>query len=333
MVMDERTTSTDDRAQELESVSEEESAESLVAESPSEDSQQTTDDVRDEAAHIASPGTDPLTAESAVVSTDEQPEPAGAEVEASLEAELGETVPSSAEETAIRIESDEEQAAEEDAAEEPALAEVGADEIAVPATNAETSSDEDAEEEEEEDEALNYMFQLGDWYVVHTYAGYENKVKANLASRIQSMNMEDKIYEVVVPTEEVMELKAGKMQSVQKKVFPGYILVRMELDDDSWYVVRNTPGVTGFVGPTGAKPVPLDPSEVAGILAPKAEERPRPQLEFEQGEVVSVVGGAFSGYSGPVSTIDVDKQRVTVLLDLFGRETPVELTFEQVTKL
>jgi transcriptional antiterminator NusG len=158
-------------------------------------------------------------------------------------------------------------------------------------------------------------------------------VKANLASRIQSMNMEDKIYEVVVPTEEVMELKGGKMQSVQKKVFPGYILVRMELDDDSWYVVRNTPGVTGFVGPTGAKPVPLDPTEVAGILAPKAEERPRPQLEFETGEVVSVVGGAFNGYSGPVSTIDVDKQRVTVLLDLFGRETPVELTFEQVTKL
>src|SRR5207302_9071314 len=219
-----------------------------------------------------------------------------------------------AEEAAMTIETDEQVAAESEAA--------AVDEAAT-----------DEEEEEEEDEEPNYMFQLGDWYVVHTYAGYENKVKANLASRIQSMNMEDKIYEVVVPTEEVMELKAGKMQSVQKKVFPGYILVRMELDDDSWYVVRNTPGVTGFVGPTGAKPVPLDPTEVAGILAPKAEERPRPQLEFEQGEVVSVVGGAFNGYSGPVATIDVDKQRVTVLLDLFGRETPVELTFDQVTKL
>ena len=106
------------------------------------------------------------------------------------------------------------------------------------------------------------LFLSGDWYVVHTYAGYENKVKANLASRIQSMNMEDKIYDVVVPTEEVMELKSGKMQAVQKKVFPGYILVRMELDDDSWYVVRNTPGVTGFVG-SGAKPTPLDAIEVS----------------------------------------------------------------------
>ena len=138
------------------------------------------------------------------------------------------------------------------------------------------------------------------------------------------MNMEDKIYDVVVPTEEVMELKAGKMQSVQKKVFPGYILVRMELDDDSWYVVRNTPGVTGFVG-SGAKPTPLDPTEVSKILAPKTEDRPKPKLEYEVGEVVSVVGGAFAGYSGPVNAIDVDKQRVTVLLDLFGRETPVEL--------
>jgi transcriptional antiterminator NusG len=188
----------------------------------------------------------------------------------------------------------------------------------------------DGEEEEEEEE--DDFFAPGDWYVVHTYAGYENKVKANLASRIQSMNMEDKIYDVVVPTEEVMELKSGKMQAVQKKVFPGYILVRMELDDDSWYVVRNTPGVTGFVG-SGAKPTPLDPSEVSKILAPKTEERPKPKLDYEVGEVVNVVGGAFAGYSGPVDTIDVEKQTVRVLLDLFGRETPVELRFQEVTKL
>jgi transcriptional antiterminator NusG len=188
------------------------------------------------------------------------------------------------------------------------------------------------EDEDEEDSESSFLFLSGDWYVVHTYAGYENKVKANLASRIQSMNMEDKIYDVVVPTEEVMELKSGKMQAVQKKVFPGYILVRMELDDDSWYVVRNTPGVTGFVG-SGAKPTPLEPAEVTKILAPKTEDRPKPKLEYEVGEVVSVIGGAFNGYSGPVNAIDVDKQRVTVLLDLFGRETPVELTFEQVTKL
>jgi transcriptional antiterminator NusG len=190
----------------------------------------------------------------------------------------------------------------------------------------------DDEDDEDEDDESSLLFLIGDWYVVHTYAGYENKVKANLASRIQSMNMEDKIYDVVVPTEEVMELKSGKMQAVQKKVFPGYILVRMELDDDSWYVVRNTPGVTGFVG-SGAKPTPLDANEVSRILQPKIEDRPKPKLEYETGEVVSVVGGAFSGYSGPVNAIDVDKQRVTVLLDLFGRETPVELTFDQVTKL
>ena len=213
-----------------------------------------------------------------------------------------------------------------------ATSEADADEVvdqtAVAVAVSEESLDEEADEEEEED----YFFAPGDWYVVHTYAGYENKVRANLSSRIQSMNMEDKIYDVVVPTEEVMELKSGKMQSVQKKVFPGYILVRMELDDDSWYVVRNTPGVTGFVG-SGAKPTPLDPGEVSKILAPKTEERPRPKLDYEVGEVVSVVAGPFNGYSGPVNAIEVDKQQVTVLLDLFGRETPVELTFDQVTKL
>jgi transcriptional antiterminator NusG len=306
MLMDERTTYTDEE----------------TPEAPSEDAERTVEEVREPEAHLGDAADDPLTAEEVVPSTEEQPEPPGAEVEPSLDVELGEAETPSAEEAAVHVETDTEQAAEED----EAAAQPEGD-IVVP-----VATDEETEEDEEEEE-LSYMFQLGEWYVVHTYAGYENKVKANLASRIQSMNMEDKIYEVVVPTEEVMELKSGKMQSVQKKVFPGYILVRMELDDDSWYVVRNTPGVTGFVGPTGAKPVPLDPSEVAGILAPKAEERPRPQLEFEQGEVVSVVGGAFNGYSGPVSAIDVDKQRVTVLLDLFGRETPVELTFDQVTKL
>jgi transcriptional antiterminator NusG len=193
--------------------------------------------------------------------------------------------------------------------------------------------EEEEEEEEEEDAALAaFRFLPGDWYVVHTYAGYENKVKANLASRIQSMNMEDKIYDVVVPTEEVMELKSGRMQAVQKKIFPGYILVRMELDDDSWYVVRNTPGVTGFVG-SGAKPTPLDQTEVMGILAPKPEERIRPRLEFEQGEVVSVISGPFNGMSGPISEINMDQQKVKVLVDIFGRETPVELSFDQVAKL
>ena len=210
---------------------------------------------------------------------------------------------------------------------EPVVEDTIAEDVDLEASESEASDDEDEDDDEEND-----FFKPGDWYVVHTYAGYENKVKANLGSRIQSMNMEDKIYEVIVPTEEVMELKSGKMTAVQKKVFPGYILVRMDLDDDSWYVVRNTPGVTGFVG-SGAKPTPLDTFEVAKILQPKSEDRPKPKLEYEVGEVVSVIGGAFAGYSGPVDTIDVEKQMVRVLLDLFGRETPVELTFDQVTKL
>lgn len=199
---------------------------------------------------------------------------------------------------------------------------------ALPAEATEELEKEEEEEEEDDDD----LFLPGDWFVVHTYAGYENKVKANLASRIQSMNMEDKIYDVVVPTEEVMELKGGKRQLVSKKVFPGYIMVRMLLDDDSWYAVRNTPGVTGFVG-SGAKPMPLDRDEVSRILAPPEEERMRPRLEFEEGEVVSVVTGAFAGMSGPIAEINADQQTVKVLVDIFGRETPVTLGFDQVAKL
>lgn len=211
-------------------------------------------------------------------------------------------------------------------------AEAPAPEAEAPADEGEEAEEESEEEEEEED--LSFRFLPGDWYVVHTYAGYENKVRANLGSRIQSMNMEDKIYDVVVPTEEVMELKSGKMQAVQKKVFPGYILVRMDLDDDSWYVVRNTPGVTGFVG-TGAKPTPLDEAEVQQILAPEPDEQRRlgPQLEFEEGEVVTVTAGAFGGYSGPITEIMVDRRLVRVLLNLFGRETPVDVPLDQVEKL
>ncbi len=249
------------------------------------------------------------------------------EVEASLQQTEDEPVtPASPEVAPYEPEAEPGGAAEEDAGE---VAEQPASVDAAVSADGEVSVE---ETEEDEDEEVDDFFAPGDWFVVHTYAGYENKVKANLASRIQSMNMEDKIYDVVVPTEEVMELKSGKMQAIQKKVFPGYILVRMQLDDDSWYVVRNTPGVTGFVG-SGAKPTPLDHTEVTKILAPKTEDRPKPKLEYEVGEVVSVVGGAFAGYSGPVESIDPEKQMVRVLLDLFGRETPVELMFDQVTKL
>ena len=174
----------------------------------------------------------------------------------------------------------------------------------------------------------------GDYYVVHTYAGYEAKVKANLENRIQSMNMEDRIYEVIIPTEDAVEIKGGKKQTVQRKVFPGYVLVRMDLDDDSWYVVRNTPGVTGFVG-SGAKPSPLSTKEVEKILQVKPDEKKklRPRLEFEEQESVRVTSGPFANFTGTISEINVDQSKLKVLVNIFGRETPVELGFDQVAKL
>jgi transcriptional antiterminator NusG len=180
----------------------------------------------------------------------------------------------------------------------------------------------------------------GDWYVVHTYAGYENKVKSNLTNRIRSMHVEERIFEVVIPMEDVIEFKGGSRRVVQKKVFPGYLLVRMDLDDDSWYVVRNTPGVTGFVGPSGSKPTPLSRREVEDILgvdkpegAPAAEKKVRPRVEFEEGEQVRVTTGPFADFNGSISEIDVDRSKLKVLVNIFGRETPVELEFGQVAKL
>ena len=179
----------------------------------------------------------------------------------------------------------------------------------------------------------------GNWFVVHTYAGYENKVKQNLASRVRSMAVEDRIFEVVIPMEDVIEFKNGRKVVVQKKVFPGYLLVRMGLDDDAWYVVRNTPGVTGFVG-SGAKPTPLSRREVEDILGtgekiegPAAEKKVRPRLEYEVGEQVRVVTGPFADFNGAISDIDVARSKLTVLVNIFGRETPVELELGQVAKL
>jgi transcription termination/antitermination protein NusG len=180
----------------------------------------------------------------------------------------------------------------------------------------------------------------GQWFVVHTYAGYENKVKSNLESRIQSMNMEERIYEVVIPMEDVIEFKGGKKVVVQKKVFPGYLLVRLELDDDSWHVVRDTPGVTGFVG-LGSKPTPLSRREVEDILQVKQDAAPgtsaakktRPRLEFEEGETVRVREGPFADFSGQIAEINEDQLKLKVLVNIFGRETPVELEFSQVAKL
>jgi transcriptional antiterminator NusG len=177
----------------------------------------------------------------------------------------------------------------------------------------------------------------GYWYVVHTYAGYENKVKSNLESRISSMNMEDRIYEVIIPMEDVVEFKGGRKVTVQKKVFPGYLLTRADLDDDSWSVIRQTPGVTGFVGP-GTKPTPLSRSEVESILQVRDEgvegpKQRRPRLEHEVGETVRVKEGPFADFTGQVAEINEDQLKLKVLVNIFGRETPVELEFSQVAKL
>ena len=179
----------------------------------------------------------------------------------------------------------------------------------------------------------------GRWFVVHTQSGYEKKVKQNLEARISSMNMEERIHEVVIPMEDVVEFKNGKKQVVQKKVFPGYLLVRCEMDDDSWYVIRNTPGVTGFVG-QGAKPSPLPRRDVENFLQVKDEsedaaapKRGKPRLEYEQGETVRVKEGPFADFSGEIVEINEDQLKLKVLVNIFGRETPVELEFSQVAKL
>ena len=178
----------------------------------------------------------------------------------------------------------------------------------------------------------------GQWYVIHSYAGYENKVKSNIESRIASMNMEERIFEVVIPMEDVIEFKNGKKQVVSKKVFPGYLLCRIELDDDSWYVVRNTPGVTGFVG-SASKPTPLLRREIEKILhvAEDGTEGPvkksKPKLEYDVGESVRVKEGPFADFTGTIDEINETSLKLKVLVNIFGRETPVELDFVQVAKL
>ncbi|MDX1469804.1 MAG: transcription termination/antitermination protein NusG [Acidimicrobiia bacterium] len=176
----------------------------------------------------------------------------------------------------------------------------------------------------------------GDWYVIHSYSGYENKVKANLETRIQSMHMEDRIFEVHIPMEDVVEFKGGKKVTVPKKVFPGYLLVRMSLDDDSWYAVRNTPGVTGFVAGDAQKPTPLSRREVERFLGvqDETEEKAKPRFkpEWEVGEQVRVVTGPFADFNGTIEEINVDQQKVVVLVNIFGRDTPVELGFADIQK-
>ncbi len=169
------------------------------------------------------------------------------------------------------------------------------------------------------------------WYVVHTYSGYENKVKTNLEHRIASMDMADKIFRVVVPTEEEVEIKNGQRRTVQKKIYPGYVLVEMILAEDSWHVVRNTPGVTSFVG-AGNTPTPLPESEVQAILKQMREEKPQVRITYHKGDRVKIIDGPFAEFMGTIDEVNNEKNKLRVLVSMFGRETPVELDFLQVEK-
>jgi len=243
---------------------------------------------------------------------------------------------------AVTTDADSDTAAADDvaSAEPDAEAEPGAEAVPGAETEAEPAATDvtiDPDEVEIEDDPWT---RPGAWYVVHTQSGYEKKVTANLHARIQSMNMEDKIFEVVIPMEEVVEFKGGRKLVVQRKVFPGYLLVRCQMDDESWYCIRNTPGVTGFVGQSrqGQKPTPLSRREVRTFLAPKGDgtepsARAKPRLEYEVGESVRVREGPFADFSGEIAEINADHMKLKVLVNIFGRETLVEMDFSQVAKL
>jgi len=221
---------------------------------------------------------------------------------------------------------------------EPADPVAEADPSAVPGEQSAQPVEEQVEEDPAEELRRALRAAPGEWYVVHSYAGYENKVKTNLASRVSSLDMEDFIYQIEVPTQEITEVKNGKRQQVQSKVFPGYILVRMELTPESWSAVRNTPGVTGFVGATSRmdQPSPLGTEEVVKILIPTVEREAKAQVkvvDFEVGDSVTVTEGAFATLPASISEINPESQKLKVLVSIFGRETPVELNFNQVSKI
>jgi transcription termination/antitermination protein NusG len=238
------------------------------------------------------------------------------------------------------VEADTAEPVEADAVEADAAEPVEADAVEADTVEADAAEAEPAEAEADPVEQYTAELRLlpGDWYVVHSYAGYENRVKGNLESRTQSLNMEDYIFQVEVPVHQVTEIKGGKRQQVQEKVLPGYILVRMDLTDESWAAVRNTPGVTGFVG-LSSRPSPLSLTEVATLLAPEPEEKAakaevtRMAVEYEVGESVTVMDGPFATLPATVNEINPDTQKLKVLVSIFGRETPVELSFDQVAKI
>jgi transcription termination/antitermination factor NusG len=234
----------------------------------------------------------------------------------------------------------------EDETEVPADAAEGAADLAEAVEGDEAEAEEEAPEPPADPYAefkMQLRMQPGDWYVVHSYAGYENRVKTNIETRTQTLNMEDYIFQIEVPQHEVTEIKGGKRQKVNEKVLPGYILVRMELTDESWAAVRNTPGVTGFVGLLN-KPSPLSLDEVANLLAPEPEEghpaakakeaaKVTATVDFEVGESVTVMDGPFATLPATVNEINAEQQKLKVLVSIFGRETPVELSFNQVSKI
>ncbi|TCO65305.1 transcription termination/antitermination protein NusG [Actinocrispum wychmicini] len=252
---------------------------------------------------------------------------------------------------------DEVVAAHELADEDTAVGDTAVEETAVEDVAVEDAAGDDAAEDEpavDDEEEADPVAELrdalrrapGEWYVIHSYAGYENKVKTNLETRIQTLDMEDYIFQVEVPTEEVTEIKNGQRKQVQRKVLPGYILVRMDLNDPSWSAVRNTPGVTGFVGAT-SKPSPLTIDEVAKFLLPQVEQakpaaggkatatatKPTVEVDFEVGESVTVMDGPFATLPATINEVNADAQKLKVLVSIFGRETPVELSFSQVSKI
>jgi transcription termination/antitermination protein NusG len=282
-----------------------------------------------DSAATGAPEPDAETGEADDVSDYSEEEADGLDAEVEVEAELDAEV-----EVEAELDAEAEVEAELDAEAEEASSEAG---------DAQDESAEDAQEESADSVREEFQRELrmlpGAWYVVHSYAGYENRVKTNLESRIQSLNMEDFIYQIEVPVHMVTEIKGGKRQQVSEKVLPGYILVRMELTDESWAVVRNTPGVTGFVG-LSSRPSPLQVSEVASLLAPEpepgtkqAEAARTSTVEFEVGESVTVMDGPFATLPATVNEINPDTQKLKVLVSIFGRETPVELSFDQVTKI
>jgi transcriptional antiterminator NusG len=274
-----------------------------------------------------------------------QPDAAGAEADLDVPADLD------AAETQDAPEADETAADDETVADETA-----ADDEAEPAEAADqtdeaddAATDEDVEEDPAEELRRTLRGQFGDWFVIHSYAGYENRVKANLENRIQSLNMEDYIFQVEVPMEEVTEIKNAQKKTVRRVRIPGYVLVRMDLTDESWGAVRHTPGVTGFVGHTH-QPVPLSLDEVFGMLAPSVLEAaptkptaagakggaaagPAIEVDFEVGESVTVTDGPFDTLPATISEINAEAQKLKVLVSIFGRETPVELSFNQVAKI